>query len=112
MATLPAVQRDAIIELFRAVGLKKTDDLKLTYSGGVIKAVIRREATGDVQTAHFHAKGGFRQVSQFRPEELTLDERRELTVRLSAERHTQAEIAELLGVSQATVSLDLRRARG
>lgn len=27
-------------------------------------------------------------------------------------RHTQAELAELLGVSQATVSLDLRRARG
>ena len=48
---------------------------------------------------------------RYDPSDLSVEQRRELELALYKEKRTQSEIADLLGVSQATVCLDLKRLR-
>lgn len=106
---LPAIQREPIIDLFKAVGLTKRDRFTLDYRDNFINVTVVRHQTNEVQSVRLHASGAFTEATSFNPEKLTLAQRRSLTRDLYEDKRSQAEIADLLGVSQATVSLDLRR---
>ena len=74
----------------------KRDTFKITGNFGVISAHVRK-ADGEVVSLRIRARGALRQVTKFDAKSLK-------------EGLSQAAIADLLGVSQATVCLDLKRA--
>ena len=86
----------------------RRDTFKITGSSGVISAHVRK-ADGEVISLRVRARGSFRQLTNFEASELSLPERRRLEREMYKDGLSQAAIADLLGVSQATVSLDLKR---
>jgi len=91
------------------------DPQKDTYviKGGAGVAVAHvRKPTGEVQSVHVRANGALQQFTQFNPASISVAERRELEKDLHEKGMSQSDIADMLGVSQATVSLDLRKLRG
>lgn len=117
---LPAVQRtavarsaagrnDAIANLAEAFGLARKDKLKLTISDGFVAAHIKRP-DGQVVSHKSNVDSGFRQMTVVGGSSGPTA-RREIVKELRKEGKSQAAIANLLGVSQATVSLDLKTLR-
>ena len=97
-----------IAGFLEGLNVDSDDDLKLRVKGGVASAHIKR-VDGSVQSATSVLDGRFRQMTNFDPEGMTPKERRKVVRSLAKAGHRQTAIADLLGVSQATVSLDLRR---
>jgi hypothetical protein len=91
--------------------LRPNDTFKMTASNGVL-SVYKRHSDGRVESLRLRARGSFRQTTQFDPSQVSIPERRRLEVGMHKSGLSQSEIADLLGVSQATVSLDLRKIKG
>jgi DNA-binding NarL/FixJ family response regulator len=85
----------------------RADDLTLRVRRGVMSARVKR-ADGRVYTATA-ILGSFRRIVSADPSNMSPAKRRKIVRELHKEGHRQTAIAEMLGVSQATVSLDLRR---
>ncbi len=86
----------------------KRDTFKIAGSSGVISAHVRK-ADGEVISLRVRARGSFRELTRFDASELSVPERRRLEREMYKDGLSQSAIADLLGVSQATVSLDLKR---
>lgn len=84
------------------------DEIKLVVRKGVAKATIKR-ANGHVHTAATMLGGRFQSRTSFDPTGMTPVRRRKLVRQFSKDGLRQTAIADLLGVSQATISLDLRK---
>lgn len=88
-----------------------TDKFVIKGASGVAVAHVQKP-DGQVYSARVQANGALQQFTQFDANRLTLEERRELEHKLHYKDNlTQSEIADLLGVSQATVSNDLKLLR-
>lgn len=96
---------DAFLEDWR---IGPEDDVKLRIRGGVLTAVAKR-ADGRVQTRTMMLDGRFQRRTAIDTSGLSPAERRKIVRQLRKEGHRQAAIADLLGVSQATISLDLKK---
>ncbi|MDA0573923.1 sigma factor-like helix-turn-helix DNA-binding protein [Burkholderia gladioli] len=83
--------------------------VKLDKKQGIMKTVATM-GDGQVRVQKLVGKS-FKEMTVFDPTGVSPDERRDLVVRLRGANMTQAEIADHLGVSQATVSLDLKKAQ-
>ncbi|MBY5551027.1 sigma-70 family RNA polymerase sigma factor [Rhizobium leguminosarum] len=66
---------------------------------------------GRVISQKFRTDGSFRQVTVFNKGTVDPEERRKIVVQLDKDGLSQSAIADLLGISQPTVSLDLQRAK-
>ena len=88
--------------------LPLTDTVKVIFSNGVVN-FNRRYPDGRVQSVRMRANRSYRQTTLFDPRDVTIQERRELVAALYNSGLSQSEIADQLGVSQATISLDLRK---
>lgn len=83
------------------------DDVKLRIRAGVITANVKKPS-GRIQSVTAMLNGSFQQLTAFDPTDLSVAERRRIVKKLKKDGLRQTAIADLLGVSQATVSLDLR----
>lgn len=90
------------------IGPKDTAIIKI--SAGAIDAHVKKPS-GEVLSISDQANGALRQLTQFDPSKVSIQERRQLELDMSKKGRTQAEIANLLGMSQPTVSVDLRKIR-
>lgn len=90
------------------LAVDRRDDVKLRLKGGVISAVIKR-ADGRVQTATKMLDVPFERRTDCDSSGMSPAQRRKVVRRLAKEGHRQTAIADLVGVSQATVSLDLKK---
>lgn len=103
----------AIPLLFDQLGLSKvntTDSFSINYSEDFFSAQVKRSATGVVETVRCHRKGdGFAQFTKFDPNEMSKEERNDVILKLRAEHMSQQAIGDLLGVSQALVSVVCRK---
>ncbi len=86
----------------------RTSTFRIEGSAGVISASVRK-ANGDVQTARTRAGGRLTEWTRFDPAGMSAEERRRLVKEMWRSGLKQSAIANMLGVSQPTVSLDLRR---
>lgn len=86
------------------------DNYKISGGAGIAVAHITK-ATGEILSVRARANGAFKQMTRFDPAVLSVEERRDLEKQLHEEKRTQSEIADMLGVSQSTVSQDLRKLR-
>jgi DNA-binding NarL/FixJ family response regulator len=98
-------QVDAFLESLR---IDRDDDVKLRLKGGILSIVVKR-ADGRVQSATTMLGGNFQSRTAYASDEVSPAERREIVKQLRKKGHRQTTIADLLGVSQATVSLDLKK---
>lgn len=88
-----------------------TDKFVIKGASGVAVAHVQKP-NGHVYSARVQANGALQQFTQFDANRLSVQERRELESQLhNRDNLTQSEIADLLGVSQATVSNDLKLIR-
>ena len=87
------------------------DDVRMRLRAGVLTAVVKR-ADGRVQTATEMLGGQFQRRTAYNPDGLSPAKRRKVVRQLRKEGLRQMAIADLLGVSQATVSLDLQKSVG
>ena len=111
MRALVPVKPNSIVSFFSNLRIDpRRDTFKIVGSASVISAHVKRP-TGEVLSARVRAKGSLKQFTKFDPKDLTIQERRVLEHEMHKEGMSQAGIADLLGVSQATVSLDLKRLR-
>lgn len=89
-----------------------SDTYVIRGAAGVAVAHVRKP-DGQVFSARVQANGALQQFTRFDSNALTVGERRQLEHQLYTEnRLRQTEIADLLGVSQATVANDLKLVRG
>lgn len=94
-------------DLFSMLAINPSRDrAKLSISAGVITANVQKP-DGKVFSARFRAHGALTQLTKFDPSKISIDERKKLEKEMHGDGLSQAEIADMLGVSQATVSLDL-----
>ena len=84
-----------------------SDDVKVRIRNGTLSAVVKR-ADGRIQTGTTMLGGKFQRATNYDKAASSPLERRKIVKLLRKEGHRQTAIAELLGVSQATVSLDLK----
>lgn len=87
-----------------------TDTFRIEGSAGVIAVFVKRP-NGDVQTAKTRAGGRLTEWTNFEPAGMSVSERRRLVRDMRRDGLSQSAIANLLGVSQPTVSLDLKATR-
>lgn len=66
---------------------------------------------GRVISQKFRTDGSFRQITVYNKAAVDPEERRKLVAELDADGLSQSAIADLLGISQPTVSLDLQKAK-
>jgi DNA-binding NarL/FixJ family response regulator len=90
------------------LALRKGDDAKLRIRDGVVSANVKR-ADGTSHTLTRMLGGAFEQITSFDAGAVSPTKRAKLVKQLYRKGHRQVEIASMLGVSQATVSLDLKR---
>lgn len=88
--------------------VRANDDVKLRIKGGVMHASVKRQ-NGRSQTATTLLDGRFRRVTSYDAANSNPSERRKAVEQLHKEGHRQTAIAEILGVSQATISLDIKK---
>lgn len=86
------------------------DSYVIKGGAGVAVAHVKKPS-GEVFSVHVRANGALRQMTQFDPSKVTVDERRALEMDLYAKGHTQSDIADLVGVKQPTVAHDLKLMR-
>ncbi len=85
-----------------------TDTFVIRGAGGTAVAHVKKP-DGRMLTARVQANGALQEFTTFEPAKLNVKERRQLEANLYIERDlAQTEIADLLGVSQATVANDLK----
>lgn len=88
------------------------DTYVIRGAAGVAVAHVRKP-DGQVFSARVQANGALQQFTSFDSNALSVSERRNLEQQLYTQnRMRQTEIADLLGVSQATVANDLKILRG
>ena len=113
MSTLPSLKTNQIIpiveQLSQQVKLRPEDTFTLKCQKGFVAINVKRGDTGETTTLQLHSTGAYKKWVKFDPASLTPKKRVELVKELHASRMTQSAIASELGVSQATISLDLRR---
>jgi DNA-binding NarL/FixJ family response regulator len=97
-----------VIAFLEDLKIGTRDDVKLRIRAGVVTAHVKRP-NGRVQSVTTMLGGRFRRLTAFDPSELSPADRRKVVKHLNKEGLRQTAIADLLGVSQATVSLDLRK---
>jgi hypothetical protein len=107
MKELVPVKSARVVEFLDGLNIGPRDKAKFKIEGGVISAHVKR-ANGRVQSASEMLGGRFRRLTDCKGGELCISERRKLVAQLDKERLPQTAIADLIGVSQATVSNDLR----
>lgn len=99
----------AYISLAEALNINpRKDELKLRIKGGVASAVVKRR-DGTVQSITTMLGGRFKRRTEFDSSNLTQRERVKLVKQLRKEGLTQTAIAEYIGMSQGTVSQDLKK---
>jgi DNA-binding NarL/FixJ family response regulator len=108
MTKLIPSRPDGMLTVLTDFNLRPSDTFKIVSAKGVL-TIHNRKANGEVQSMRVRAKGSFKQATSFDPSQITIAERRELEAGMHQSGLSQSEIADLLGVSQATVSLDLRK---
>jgi len=87
------------------------DTFIIKGAGGVVVAHVKKP-NGQVLSVRVRADGALQQFTRFDSSQLSVAERRELEHQLYTEENLkQTEIADLLGVSQATVANDLKLLR-
>ncbi|TIO04402.1 hypothetical protein [Mesorhizobium sp.] len=101
----------AVTTLLEDLNVDRRDTVKLTIQSGFASAHVKR-ADGRVQSASMMLTGQFRQMTAFEPSEMSPSGRRRLVKQLDKQGLRQTAIANLIGVSQATVSLDLAKIKG
>lgn len=113
MSTLPKLKSAQLVpvieQLGQVVGLRPDDSLTLKAQKGFVSLNLKRGKTGETTTLQLHSTGAYKKMVKFDPSALTREQRAELVKDLRKSKMTQAAIAAELGVSQPTVSLDLRR---
>lgn len=108
MPALVPSRPDPMLDVLANFRLKPSDTFKIVSSKGVL-TINRRKASGEVESMRVRAKGSFKQYTTFDPKQISKAERRQLEADMIDSGLTQSEVADLVGVSQATVSLDLKR---
>lgn len=108
LATFPQKPAASIEAVLTGLKIGPRDTFKITGSSNILSVHIKKP-NGAVHSAKLKAKGSFQQLTSFDPTTLSIKERRKLTKQLYADGMSQAEIGNMLGVSQATISLDLRK---
>ena len=108
MTKLVPSRPDAMLEALSDFNLRPGDTFKIISAKGVL-AIHKRKPSGEVQSVRVQAKGSFKQATSFDPTQISIAERRKLEEGMTKQGLSQSAIADLLGVSQATVSLDLRK---
>jgi DNA-binding NarL/FixJ family response regulator len=108
MTKLVPSRPDGMLTVLTDFNLHPSDTFKIVSAKGVL-TIHNRKANGEVSSMRVRAKGSFKQATNFDPSQITVAERRELEAGMHQSGLSQSEIADLLGVSQATVSLDLRK---
>lgn len=111
MTKLIPSRPDSMLSALSDFSLRPNDTFKITGSKGVL-SIHKRRSDGRVESLRVRANGSFRQATQFDPSQISITERRKLESDMHKSGLSQSEIADLLGVSQATVSLDLRKVKG
>lgn len=105
---LPPTTNVSIFEIMKIN--PQTDSYKISGGAGVAVAHVKK-TTGEIVSVYARANGAFKQMTRFNPSDLSISERRNLELDLHKDGWTQNEIADFLGVSQATVCLDLKQLR-
>lgn len=99
--------------LARVLNLDPTRDTYVIKGAGGVAVAHVKKPDGQVYSARVQANGALQQFTHFDPSQLSVAERRELEHQLyTKQKLKQTEIADLLGVSQATVANDLKLLRG
>lgn len=104
----PKPDFSAVGTLLEDLRVGRRDDIKLRIRNGVVSAHVKRP-DGRVHSATTMLNGQFRQLTNFDPSGLSPAERQRVVKKLRKDGLRQTAIADLIGVSQATVSLDLRK---
>jgi hypothetical protein len=104
----PKIDYAAVGTFLEDLKIGRRDEAKLTIRGGFASAHVKR-ADGRVQSATLMLTGEFRQMTAFDPAGLSPTRRAKLVKKLYKDGLRQTAIANLIGVSQATVSLDLNK---
>jgi len=86
----------------------RSDTYVIKGGAGVAVAHVKKP-NGEVQSMHIRTDGALQQFTRFDPNQISVAERRNLEKSLYQKGMSQSDIADLLGVSQATVSLDLKK---
>lgn len=110
MSNIAKYKPAALGDFFTGLKIGPRDDVKIRIRGGFATAHLKR-ADGHVQSATVMLDGPFQLVSSCDPTNMTPAKRRKVVHKLHTDGLKQVAIAELLGVSQATVSLDLKMVR-
>ena len=85
----------------------KADSFVIKGGSGVAVAHVKK-ASGEVLSIRIQAKGSLKTMTSFDPSSLTVHERRNLECEMYGKGHTQADIADILGISQSTVAHDIK----
>ena len=107
MAILTKLETSWVGTFLEGMKLSSRDDVTLRIHRGIMTIRVKR-SDGRIQSDST-AIGGPSQRLNFDPSALSPAERPNVARRLRREGHRQRAIARLLGVSQATFSLDLRK---
>lgn len=100
-------KNSAISNLANAFGLEPDDDLKMTISDGFVSAHVKKKS-GQVISHKINVDSEFRQMTVVGSGNAGPENRRKIVKSLRKEGKSQTAIAYILGVSQATISLDLK----
>jgi hypothetical protein len=99
-----------LLQVFNGLGfgsVSPDDQCDMKYRDGFLRVSVKR-ADGIAAVATRHVSGkGFLQMTKFDPAELSKDERNEQIRTLSA-NHTQVELAQMFGLSQAMIARILK----
>ncbi|MER9586489.1 hypothetical protein [Mesorhizobium sp. M0276] len=98
----------AVAMLLEDMDIRRGDNVKLRIHNGVAETNVKR-VDGRVQSSTTMLNGRFHQQTDFNSSGLSPAARRKVVKKLRKDGHRQTAIADLIGVSQATVSLDLRK---
>lgn len=96
--------------LAESLNVRRGDTIELKFVKGLWRS-RRVYEDGRVETSRAYMQGKLRTLTFYDGAKMSVADRVKLVKRLYAEGHTQTEIAQLIGVSQSTVSNDIRRRR-
>lgn len=94
----------ALFEHLGIHGVKSSDSFSISYRDGLLEANVKR-ASGTTETAVKTVKGnGFRQMTQFDPEQMSKSDRNDLIRARYAKGERQTSLEKTFGLSQAMIS--------
>ncbi|MBO1019148.1 helix-turn-helix domain-containing protein [Methylobacterium sp. SD274] len=105
VAVRPQASMQVLTDQF---GIEVEDKFKISGSSGFVNVHVEK-SDGRVVSHKFKANKNFRQMTVYNKSNVDANERREIVAQLDRDGHSQAAIADQLGVSQPTISLDLKR---